>query len=102
MGHSPGGPKKLTEQQEQEIAETVVHKKPVDVGIEARHTWTLGILVSWIEQRFQQSFTEKGVSKLLKRLGFSYTKATYTRAPKYFLSAASSVSVSAAALNNKS
>ncbi|WP_407923783.1 helix-turn-helix domain-containing protein [Cohnella fermenti] len=36
--------------------------------------------MSWIEQRFQQSFTEKGVSKLLKRLGFSYTKATYTLA----------------------
>ncbi|MBO9604760.1 MAG: IS630 family transposase [Paenibacillaceae bacterium] len=80
MGHSPGGPRKLTDEQEQEIADTIVNKKPVDVGFEARHTWTLAILASWIERQFGQSFTEKGVSKLLNRLGFSYTKATYTLA----------------------
>lgn len=80
MGHSPGGSRKLTEEQEQEIAETVINKKPIEVGFEARHTWTLAILASWIERQFGQSFTEKGVSKLLKRLGFSYTKATYTLA----------------------
>jgi transposase len=34
-----------------------------------RHTWTLAILASWIERQFGQSFTEKGVSNLLKRLG---------------------------------
>jgi transposase len=80
LGHAPGGPRKLTDEQEQEIAETIVSKKPVDVGFEARHTWTLAILAAWIERRFGQSFTEKGVSKLLTRLGFSYSKATYTLA----------------------
>jgi len=80
MGHSPGDHRKLTDVQEQEIAETIVNEKPLDVGFEARHTWTLAILSSWIERQFGPSFMDKGVSQLFNRLGFSYTKATYTLA----------------------
>ncbi|QOS78051.1 MULTISPECIES: winged helix-turn-helix domain-containing protein [Paenibacillus] len=59
------------------IAETIVSKKPVDVGFEARHTWTLAILIAWIERQFGQSLAEKGGSKLLTRLGLLiYTKDT--------------------------
>lgn len=80
LDHAPGGPKKLSEEQEQTLADTIAHKRPVDVGFEARHTWTLKLIASWIEGEFGQTYSERGVSKLLERLGFSYTKATYTLA----------------------
>ncbi|MGO4346039.1 winged helix-turn-helix domain-containing protein [Paenibacillus sp. MCAF9] len=34
-------------------------------------------MTAWIECQFGQSFTEKGISKLLTQLGFSCTKVTY-------------------------
>ncbi|WP_240418976.1 IS630 family transposase [Paenibacillus periandrae] len=78
LGHSPGGPKKLSEEQEDKVKATITNLRPVDVGFKARYTWTLNIIRKWIQREFDQTFTEKGVSKLLTRLGFSYTKTTYS------------------------
>ena len=36
----------------------------------------------WIKQAFDVEYTDLGVRKLLRRLGFSYTKLTYTFAEK--------------------
>lgn len=54
-----------------------MNKTPAEVAFEAKYTWTLQLIADWIHQEFQQSFTPKGVSKMLNRLGFSYSKATY-------------------------
>jgi transposase len=80
IGHSPGSRRKLTDEQERQLTQVIVNKQPADVGFEARHTWTLAVIASWINREFDEAFTEKGVSKMLARLGFSYTKATYTLA----------------------
>lgn len=55
-----------------------ISKRPVDVGIEAKYTWTLKLAMLFVEREFRKMFTERGRSKLLHRLEFSYTKATYT------------------------
>lgn len=78
LGHSPGKPRRLSDEQEQILAETIATKRPVDVGIEAKYTWTLKLAMLFVEREFRKMFTERGMSKLLHRLGFSYTKATYT------------------------
>ncbi|KZS44587.1 transposase [Paenibacillus glucanolyticus] len=78
MGHSPGKPRRLTDEQEGILADTVANKRPVDVGIEAKYTWTLKLAMLYVEREFGESYTEKGMSVLLHRLGFSHTKATYT------------------------
>ncbi|WP_159886005.1 IS630 family transposase [Paenibacillus puerhi] len=78
LDHAPGGPKKLTDEQERKLADTIKNKRPADVGFEARFTWTLKTIAMWIKREFGETFTERGVSKMLERLGFSYTKATYT------------------------
>lgn len=77
---SPGKPHKLTKEKQDQLASTIINKVPADVGFEAKYTWTLSLIASWIEREFNQSYTPKGVSKMLHRLGFSYTKATYTLA----------------------
>lgn len=78
LGHSPGKPHRLTDEQEGILAETISTKRPADVGIAAKYTWTLKLAIHFVEQKFHATFTERGMSKLLHRLGFSHTKATYT------------------------
>jgi putative transposase len=77
---SPGAPHKLTPEQEKELIQTVVHSLPVDVGFTARHNWTLALIVSFVEQKWQKKYTLRGMSRLLSSLGLSYSKATYTLA----------------------
>lgn len=43
----------------------IAHKHPVDVGFEARYTWTLKIIARWIEREFDQRYTPHGISKLI-------------------------------------
>jgi transposase len=80
MDHSPGKPSKLTEQQTDQLTKVLTGKRPADVGFEAKYTWTLKLATHYIEREFGQTFSERGLSLLLHRLGFSYTKATYTLA----------------------
>lgn len=78
LGHSTGKPHRLSDEQEQQLAQTIAHKQPAEVGIEAKFTWTLKLAILYVEREFDQTFSERGMSKLLHRLGFSHTKATYT------------------------
>lgn len=41
MEHSPGQPTKLTEEQRHQLAAMLEQHSPIDVGFEARYTWTL-------------------------------------------------------------
>lgn len=78
LGHSPGKPHRLSDEQEKILADTISTKQPVDVGIEAKYTWTLKLAILFVERKFEKTYTERGMSKLLHRLGFSHTKATYS------------------------
>lgn len=78
LGEYPGGIRKLSDEQEERLKETIAKQRPVDVGFEAKYTWTLRIIRTWILREFGEKYTLKGISKMLNRLGFSYTKATYT------------------------
>jgi transposase len=80
LNHSPGRPTRLTPEQEQELHQTIVNKKPVDVGFPAHMNWTSGLIRQWIEKQYQVKYAERGIRQLLYRLGFSYTKPTYTLA----------------------
>ena len=80
MGKSPGAPRKLTAEQEQELVQVIAYKVPVDVGFPAKYNWTLAIIASFIEKEWSQCYTLRGVSRLLHELGLSYTQPTYTLA----------------------
>jgi len=80
MDHSPGQPTKLTEEQRRQLASTLEQHQPVDVGFESRYTWTLPLVTEWIKREFDVSMSVRGISAMLKRMNFSFTKATYTLA----------------------
>nr|WP_200126571.1 IS630 family transposase [Salicibibacter cibarius] len=77
-GQSPGRPRLLTDEQEQEVYQLIVESKPVDVGFPAEMNWTSFMLQDWIKHTFDVTYSDRGVRQLLYRLGFSYTKPTYT------------------------
>lgn len=78
MGHSTGAPRKLTEQQEQELVQVIAYQTPHDVGYDNHYNWTLAIMADFIEKEWGQTYTLRGTSRLLQDLGLSYTRPTYT------------------------
>ncbi len=80
MKHSPGAPRRLTRDQEKELALIIEHQLPVDVGFKTKYNWTLAIVAELIQQKWGPTYTLRGTSEILHRLGLSYTKPTYTLA----------------------
>ena len=80
IGYSPGRPRKLTPEQEQQVYQTIVDKTPVDVGFPAKMNWTSPIIRKWIEQEFGVLYSDRGTRELLYRLKLSFTTPTYTLA----------------------
>lgn len=76
----PGQPPKLTEEQRYRLAAMLEQQSPADVGFEARSTWTLPLVAEWIKREFDVTMSVRGISAMLKRMNFSFTKATYTLA----------------------
>ncbi|WP_407944952.1 IS630 family transposase [Paenibacillus cymbidii] len=80
MDHSPGQPTKLTDEQRSQLGAMLEQQTPADVGFEARYTWTLPLVAEWIKMTFGVTMSVRGISAMLKRMSFSFTKATYSLA----------------------
>ena len=77
-GVSSGRPPRLTNAQRAALRDIVAHQTPADVGFPARANWTLALVAELIERKWDESYTPRGVSKLLHALGLSHTRPTYT------------------------
>ncbi len=77
---SPGAPQQLTKEQQEQFKQTIVNSVPNDVGFTAKFNWTLDWAAKYIYHEFGVIYTIGGMSKLMHRLGLSYTKPTYTLA----------------------
>ncbi|MFD1906430.1 transposase [Paenibacillus rhizoplanae] len=80
LDHSPGQPPKLTEEERHRLAAMLEQHVPADMGFETRYTWTLPLVAEWIKREFDVTLSVRGISAMLKRMNFSFTKATYTLA----------------------
>jgi len=78
LGYSTGKPSRLSPEQRATLHETIATKVPSDVGFPATSNWTLTIIVQWVESEWAISYSLRGMSKVLKRMGFSHTRPTYT------------------------
>ncbi|MBP1997008.1 putative transposase [Paenibacillus eucommiae] len=80
LGESPGRPSFLTEEQEDQVRKLLVDRRPSDVGFPSEMNRTAPLLQDWIQREFNVTYSERGTRKLLRLLGFSFTKPTYTLA----------------------
>jgi transposase len=74
-----GAPSRLNEE-ERQICYEALQKAPkeADIGISAN--WTSILMQDFIEKKFAKKLTPTGIQKMLHRMGFSFTRPTYTLA----------------------
>lgn len=75
---APGAQKKLTDEQEEQLLQTVSDCTPEEAGIGIFANWTAGLVCEWVRQQFGVEYSESGMRDLLHRIGLSYTRPTYT------------------------
>lgn len=80
MNHSPGAPRRLSPEQEEQFQRTVVEHLPHEIGFTSKFNWTLSLMGQYIKREFQVPYSVQGVADLAERMGLSYTKPTYTMA----------------------
>ena len=67
-------PSRLTLEQQQQLKEMILTKRPTDYGVE-KQMWTGAILSEVIAQRFKVQLKDSRIYKLLSKLGLSYQRA---------------------------
>jgi transposase len=80
LEYSPGAPSRLTKEQRDQLKQTVAYSVPHEVGFTAKHNWTLELIAAYVERQWGHRYSLRGISKVMERLGLSYTKPTYTLA----------------------
>jgi transposase len=80
MKLSPGRSVRITKEQQAQLKKTIIESLPHEVGFTAKFNWTLELIGEYINSEFGKNYSLKGVSLMMKRLGLSYTKPTYTLA----------------------
>lgn len=78
--YGKGRPRKLTKEQEEELANIVAYKLPSDVGLGHFANWTEDLAIRYTEKTWGVSFKTRSMGVILKRQGLSYTRPTYTLA----------------------
>ena len=64
----PGRDKKLTDEQERKLYETIKTKLPSEVGFAPFANWTSSLAVQWIKINYGVEFSDRGLRNLLKRI----------------------------------
>jgi transposase len=80
MKFSTGAPERLTKEQQAQLKQTIIDSLPHEIGFTAKFNWTLDIIGAYINREFGQDYSIRGISKMMHRMGLSYTKPTYTLA----------------------
>ncbi|WP_340398568.1 IS630 family transposase [Paenibacillus sp. FSL H8-0079] len=80
LKHSSGAPSRLSKKQQTQLKQIIAYSVPHEVGFAARHNWTLELIALYVEREWGHRYSLRGISKLMERLGLSYTKPTYTLA----------------------
>jgi transposase len=75
-----GRQKRLTSDQENALKEMLLTQVPFDVGFPAEFNWTAGLIAKYIKQAYEINYSIRGITKILERLGLSYTRPTYVLA----------------------
>ena len=74
-----GAPSKLNEEEKQKCYE-VFQKTPKEADMGVSANWTSILMQNFIEKEFSVRLTPTGIQKMLHRMGFSFTRPTYTLA----------------------
>lgn len=74
-----GAPCKLSEAERQFCYE-IFQQTPKEAGFGVSANWTSPMMQEFIKKEFGKKLTPTGIQKMLHRMGFSFTRPTYTLA----------------------
>lgn len=77
LGHSSGKPRRLSPVQEAILIEVITQETPATVQISERTHWTLALIVKYVEREWEFTYSLRGMSLLLQRLGLIYKRPHY-------------------------
>jgi transposase len=77
---APGRRERLTKEKQAQLKQAIMESLPHEVGFIAKFNWMLELICEYINREFGVSYSIRGSSKLMHRLGMSYIKPTYTLA----------------------
>ncbi|WP_391117713.1 helix-turn-helix domain-containing protein [Psychrobacillus sp. L3] len=61
------------------MVDSVAYHVPADFGFPARYNWTRALIAEYIQIEWDKTYTIRGVSGLLHKLGFSHTRQRRNR-----------------------
>jgi len=73
----PGRPSRLTQKQLRELKNVILNKRPSDVGLSTSLPWTANLIAEYIKQKYDYTYSIRGITGMLERLGFIYVRPTY-------------------------
>jgi putative transposase len=76
----PGRPARLTLEQQCELKWVILNKVPSEVGFPAEFNRTAGLIDKYIKREYGYNYSVRGITKMLDRMGLSYTRPTYVLA----------------------
>lgn len=73
----PGRPARLTPKQCTALKQVILNKLPSDVGFSADLSWTASLIAKYIKKEYGYTYSIRGITGMLARLGFSYIRPNY-------------------------
>jgi putative transposase len=75
-----GRPPRLSEEERNKLKEMILNRTPAEEGFGANYNWTAGMIGKYIKREYGLSYSIRGITGILKRMGLSYTRPTYVLA----------------------
>ena len=76
----PGRPTRLTLEERNRLKEVIINNIPSDVGFATDFNWTAGLIAKYIKREYGYDYSIGGITRMLDRMGLSYTRPTYVLA----------------------
>lgn len=74
----PGRPSRLSEKELEELKSVIIYQRPLEVGFPEQMNWTAQLIGKYIFREYGLSYSIRGITGMLKRMGFSYIRHTYS------------------------
>lgn len=73
----PGRPARLTQEQRNALKLVILNKLPSDVGFATDLSWTAPLIAKYIKREYGYTYSIRGITGMLARMGFTYVRPTY-------------------------
>lgn len=75
-----GRPPRLSDDEREALKKTILEKTPAEEGLSVSYNWTASLIAQHIKEKYGYTYCLRGITRMLERMGMSYTRPTYVLA----------------------